>query len=80
VVVTFDDGYIDNYTFAYPILEELQIPATIFVTSGYIEKEREYWWDELERILFEPVELPETLKVSINGDDMELRLPTTSPD
>jgi peptidoglycan/xylan/chitin deacetylase (PgdA/CDA1 family) len=36
VAVTFDDGYRDNFTEAYPILSELGIPFTIFVTSDFI--------------------------------------------
>lgn len=51
VVVTFDDGYLDNYENAIPILNELEIPATIFVSSSYLKGDREFWWDELETIL-----------------------------
>ncbi|MBU1869066.1 MAG: polysaccharide deacetylase family protein [Candidatus Omnitrophica bacterium] len=36
VVVTFDDGYKDNYINAYPVLKSQGIPATIFLTAGYI--------------------------------------------
>ena len=36
IVVTFDDGYKDNYTNAYPMLKRYKIPAEIFLTAGYI--------------------------------------------
>lgn len=35
-IVTADDGYLDNYTKAYPILKKYQVPATFFVTSRYV--------------------------------------------
>lgn len=51
VCVTFDDGYRDNFLIAAPILNQLQIPATVFVTTGNMDTGRELWWDELERNL-----------------------------
>jgi peptidoglycan/xylan/chitin deacetylase (PgdA/CDA1 family) len=45
VVITFDDGYKDNYLYAYPILKKYKIPATIFLTSGYIDTGNLFWWD-----------------------------------
>lgn len=53
VCITFDDGYRDNFTNALPILKELDIPATIFVTTGNINTSEEFWWDELERLLLD---------------------------
>ena len=50
VVITFDDGYWDNFHNAVPILTKYEIPATIFVTTDYIGTKREFWWDDLERI------------------------------
>ncbi|MGA8849160.1 MAG: polysaccharide deacetylase family protein [Dehalococcoidia bacterium] len=51
VVITFDDGYKDNYLYAYPILKKYRIPATIFLSTGYIDKSRLFWWDEIRYII-----------------------------
>ena len=68
VAVTFDDGYADNLCNAKPLLERYDIPATVFVTSGYIAQEREFWWDELERLLLHPGVLPESIRLTISGN------------
>lgn len=67
VVVTFDDGYIDNLYTAKPLLERYAVPATVFVTSGSIGQRREFWWDELDRLLLQPGWLPETLELKIGS-------------
>lgn len=52
-VITFDDGYLDNYEYALPILEQLGVPATIFVTTHPLDTGREFWWDELETVMMD---------------------------
>lgn len=44
LVLTFDDGYIDNYTYAFPLICSLQIPITIFLIPGYVESGEYFWW------------------------------------
>lgn len=46
LVLTFDDGYYDNYSEALPLAKELQIPLTIYLVPGYIESGRHFWWEE----------------------------------
>lgn len=46
-VITFDDGYADNYINALPILEKYNIPATFFITTLNVNKNEEFWWDKL---------------------------------
>jgi peptidoglycan/xylan/chitin deacetylase (PgdA/CDA1 family) len=51
VVITFDDSYADNLFEALPVLEEVVVPATFFVSTSIIGTTKEFWWDELERIV-----------------------------
>jgi peptidoglycan/xylan/chitin deacetylase (PgdA/CDA1 family) len=67
VAVTFDDGYADNLYNAKPLLERYEVPAAIFVTTGYLGRKREFWWDELEGLLLQPGTLPRELRLQING-------------
>jgi len=67
VVLTFDDGYSDIFFNAKPILERYEIPATTFIATDYISQLREFWWDDLERILLLTEELPSTLSLMIKG-------------
>jgi len=51
VFITFDDGYRDNFTLAYPILKENNVPATFFITTKLIETRRVGWWDMIAYIV-----------------------------
>lgn len=45
-VVTFDDGYANNHDYAWPILRELSIPATIFLATHYLDREEPFPFDD----------------------------------
>jgi peptidoglycan/xylan/chitin deacetylase (PgdA/CDA1 family) len=67
IVVTFDDGYADNLYNARPLLERYDVPATVFVTAGYLGATREFWYDDLERLLLQTHALPQLLELEIRG-------------
>jgi len=47
VLITFDDGYQDNYEWAFPILNSYNSPATFFLTTGFLDERKVSWWDEI---------------------------------
>ena len=47
IAITFDDGYADNYTYAFPILKEYEVPATLFLTVGAVGNETPLWFDKI---------------------------------
>lgn len=49
--ITFDDGYENLYTHSFPILKELNVPATIFLTTDIVDKKTPLWVDLLEYAL-----------------------------
>lgn len=46
LLITFDDGYHDNYTNAYPVLRERGLPAVFFIVSGWMGSRQLPWWDQ----------------------------------
>jgi len=83
VVVTFDDGYADNLSSAAPVLTSRRVPATIFVTAGMVGRDREFWWDDAERIAFTPAPLSggvPGLAVSWSAADGVVRAGDGAPD
>ena len=51
VVITFDDGYSNNYEHAYPILKKYNVPATIFLSTGYLDTTNTIWTGQLSRMI-----------------------------
>jgi peptidoglycan/xylan/chitin deacetylase (PgdA/CDA1 family) len=47
VLITFDDGYLDNYLVAFPILKSHGAKATFFISTGFIDIPQLPWWDEI---------------------------------
>lgn len=76
VAVTFDDGYVDNLTEAYPLLQTAQVPAVVFVTSGTVGSPASFFYDELATMLLVRAGLPEELSLDIQGQEHEWRVST----
>ncbi|MBM3567494.1 MAG: hypothetical protein FJX46_01920 [Alphaproteobacteria bacterium] len=51
VAVTFDDSFANVATDALPVLRRHRIPATFFVTSGFVGTERRFWVDKIEHMI-----------------------------
>jgi len=51
VLVTFDDGYRDFATHAWPALKANRVPAILFVPTAYPDRPRLFWWDEVWQML-----------------------------
>ena len=68
IAVTFDDGYACTAITAAPILLSMNIPATIFVAPDLIDTGREFWWDDLQRIVF----TGEVVSLNLDGEALEL--------
>ncbi|SMC73467.1 Polysaccharide deacetylase [Pedobacter nyackensis] len=60
-IITFDDGYRDNYLAGKPLLEKYNLPATFFIPTNSIGEQQEFWWDALERICLQSPNLPDKL-------------------
>jgi peptidoglycan/xylan/chitin deacetylase (PgdA/CDA1 family) len=53
VAFTFDDGYLDNLTLAYPVFKKYNIPFAIYITTNFPDRKTNVWWYPLEEIIRE---------------------------
>lgn len=50
-VITFDDGWEDNYLYAFPVLKQRGIPAAIFLSTAYIGSKQAFWQEQILHLL-----------------------------
>jgi peptidoglycan/xylan/chitin deacetylase (PgdA/CDA1 family) len=73
VAITFDDGFQDNFTTAFPILQRHKLPATFFISTDLVGSDQCYWWDELESIVFHSEVLPQRLSLQVGDSDFHFK-------
>jgi len=78
VAITFDDGYADNAREAGKILEEIEVPATFFISTGNIGSREAFWWDELEHIVLGSHDFPEQFVLTENSNERVWQTSTES--
>jgi peptidoglycan/xylan/chitin deacetylase (PgdA/CDA1 family) len=71
LVITLDDGCYDNYTHAFTLACELQIPLTLFLIPGYIETGERFWWQEPNYL----IKHAQVQEVVIEGQTYHLNIP-----
>jgi peptidoglycan/xylan/chitin deacetylase (PgdA/CDA1 family) len=72
--ITFDDGYLDNYTHAFPVLQSHGVPAIFFPVIQYVGSDAVPWWDEIAYLVrnttrpFVEVNTPSPMRIAVAGD------------
>jgi peptidoglycan/xylan/chitin deacetylase (PgdA/CDA1 family) len=77
VALTFDDGYVDNLVAGKPRLAAADVPATVFLATGYIDSPERFWWDELARLILLG-NGPQTFELVVRGKTMQFDFGTES--
>jgi peptidoglycan/xylan/chitin deacetylase (PgdA/CDA1 family) len=53
IVITFDDGFDDVYENAFPILKKFDIPASLFITTSFVDEEKTIWYERLAHFILQ---------------------------
>jgi peptidoglycan/xylan/chitin deacetylase (PgdA/CDA1 family) len=81
-LITFDDGWEDNYRRAFPILKKHNAKAVIFLTTGLVGTTKRFWFDTVYRLILQHHHNPtflETLKTMFMRENLSLPEETTDP-
>jgi peptidoglycan/xylan/chitin deacetylase (PgdA/CDA1 family) len=78
VAITFDDGYVDNLSAGKPRLAAADVPATVFLATGYLGRPAEFWWDELARLIL-TVRGPRTIHLPVGSNTLRADLGDDPP-
>jgi len=77
LMITFDDGYFDNYRYAFPVLRAAGVPAVFFPPTSYIGTTTVPWWDQIANLLRRSVhrkirlDYPEERVFDLGDDTLE---------
>jgi peptidoglycan/xylan/chitin deacetylase (PgdA/CDA1 family) len=74
VAITFDDGYLDNFENAKPILEKHNLTAAFFFTTKFRTRNKKFWWDELEHLILHTAVLPDSVNITVKGKTITMLL------
>jgi peptidoglycan/xylan/chitin deacetylase (PgdA/CDA1 family) len=72
VVITFDDGYVDNYVEVMPLLEKYEAQAIFYISTGNIGNNQEFWWDEIERLFLLSTPILNSLIIETNNNSFNI--------
>ncbi|SFV32050.1 polysaccharide deacetylase family protein [Thermoflavifilum thermophilum] len=73
ICLSFDDGYLEHYTEVFPLLQRYRLPATFFISSGYLaggpHQARICWWEVVDHVFLDHDPIPD-LKGILPGPDV----------
>ena len=77
VIITFDDGFNDNFEHAFPLLRGHGMPATFFISTDYIDTTRTFWFDRVAALMLvmppRSLSIPELQQPLPAADDLATR-------